>query len=221
MIKNILITFLFLTCFLKLSFSVSNSDNKKIENLLKQIEKKMEEVKNFQAEITQTIYSNMTKETEETKGIIYFQSPDLIKIDYSIPSKEIVFLNGKTCYLYIEETNQVLKKIISDEEKSLFKEQFFFPNFDKIKKNYKIFFKDKKDKKNFNLEMVPLKSTNSFFAKIKMSVDKNSFMLTKIIIQDFFENKTTLTLSNLQPNIEISKNIFEWKIPEGASVIEQ
>ena len=173
-------------------------------------------IKTFKA-----ITSNITIKSVSSKGVSNGSKSGTI----SYKNKKYLLKQGKTevicdgAKVYNFDGNNTITVTGAEEAESLLSPQKLFSNFYDKDFTYKLI---SSVGTAYQIELTPTDSRKSF-SKVLLFVDKAKNMFTKVNILDKGNNKTEISLSNLNTNAAVSDVIFVFnksKYPTGVEVLD-
>ena len=162
------------------------------------------------AEFSQITVDGNDEVVEESRGRMYFQSPDLIRWDYLEPFPQVIVADGEQLWHYDESLEQVTVRPQPAPGDS---PMLVLTRPELLEKFYRILPSDRPDQLRFE----PLADQ----AEIEMA--RLTFRDGKPATLDLFDpfgQSTRLTLTNIERSPEIDASVFEFEVPEGADVLE-
>ena len=167
-------------------------------------------LESLSAEFSQITVDGNDEVVEESRGRMYFQSPDLIRWDYLEPFPQVIVADGEQLWHYDESLEQVTVRPQPAPGDS---PMLVLTRPELLEKFYRILPSDRPDQLRFE----PLADQ----AEIEMA--RLTFRDGKPATLDLFDpfgQSTRLTLTNIERNPEIDPAVFEFEVPEGADVLE-
>ncbi|SDN69741.1 outer membrane lipoprotein carrier protein [Desulfonauticus submarinus] len=186
-------------------------------DILDKMQAKYEQINSFQAEFYQTLTNAATKEQEVRKGIIYYQKPGLILWEVLSPDPEKLVVGEKFVWDYFPEENTVYKyrreQILTS--KTMLK---FISGKANVKEDFVPEFQGKQ-KDGLKFKLVPKKPEPSLVLAY-VWIDKDSYLLNRVMLIDFFGNGNELSIVNTKINQEFNPNLFRFKVKKDMEVID-
>ncbi len=192
-----------------LNFSFGFADN------LDTIENVINKAKSIKAEFTQISKIKGFEEESKFDGYLYISKPDKIKIEYTSPEKNIIFVENNKVIIYNPKDKQAMVSQLSNQfivvklfniiaSNESFKKLFNIINEEKNNKEISITLEPKNDKQ--------LKS-------VKLTFLNKSYKLKRIKIVDKEENQIIVNFKKFE---FINKKLpLEFKLPEGVQIFYQ
>lgn len=207
--------FVFFSFFYFISFSVGVNS----EYILNKIENKFEKIKNFKAKITEIFEYKLILKKEVLSGTLIYKKPNKLKITYTLPNEQLLLIDGKFFWLYIKENNQLFKYSLTYKDKILLAGRFI-ANIEEFKTLYHISLVSE-DKNFFYLNFNLKKQEKNYPNQIEITTDKKTWLITKCVYIDSYNNQITILFEDITLNIKIPQNFFEFEIPEGTNITFQ
>lgn len=182
------------------------------------IQKRYESARTFKAKFFQKSYIKMMDQVQEAKGDVLIKKPGKMRWTYRAPDPQTLVTNNKTLWLYVPEDNQVIKTSV----KNIYSSNtpaLFLAGQGKLKETFDIL-SVKQDNNRIVAELVPKKKEQGL-ARLVLYVDRENYQIIGSSVYDKLGNKTEMIFMNIQVNMDIPEDVFEFKIPEGAFVIDQ
>ncbi|HAM39474.1 MAG TPA: hypothetical protein DCP53_08805 [Elusimicrobia bacterium] len=190
-----------------------------IDDVLRKMEKADSELTDLSFSLIQEVFITITQEKSSITGNAVFKKPDLFKIEYAKPEKQIIVCDGKKIFFYQKEFNQVMIedwKSLSDKgnfPKGIYD---FSSTIADLRKKYDIsLIKD--EGKNYIISLV-LKEKQMQNMVINLWVSKENYLIEKTEIKTDTV-VSTVSMSDIKINKGIKDSVFKFKIPKGASII--
>lgn len=203
MYKFILIFLLPLTAFAQAFKAVKDTSA-----LKQKIESMSKATSSIESDFTQEKNLAMLSEKIISKGHFAFKKDNLLRWEYSTPSKYLIVINKdkvmikdeKKTSKYDMNSNKVFKEIndimVSSVQGTIFKSRKFKTNYFENDKFYK-------------LELIPQdKNMKDTFKKINLYFDKSVTSVAKMEMVEASEDVTLLDFSNKKLNAPIADNLF-------------
>jgi outer membrane lipoprotein carrier protein len=185
------------------------------DELALKIESKYDSLKtlfiSFQEEIKSQDFSTLRK----FKGKMYLKNPNKFRIE--MPSQTVVS-DGEYIWVYSKENKQVTKNR-TDKSKNLFMPNDYLFNFRK-NYNYNLDGEKKIAGKNCYKMVYTSKTEGEFFTRITVFFDKETLLAQRIEYQDLNDNFTTLSFSQIKPDVGIADSKFVFIPPAGVELVD-
>lgn len=194
-----------------LGFSQSFKVVKDTTVLKQKIEAMSKATVSIEADFVQEKNLSMLSEKVISKGHFVFKKENLLRWEYSSPSKYLIVINKEKVMIkdekkttkYDMNSNKVFKEIndimLSCVQGTIFKSNKFKTNYFENEKGYK-------------LELIPqVKNMKETFKKINLYFDKTVTSVAKMEMVENNEDLTSLDFTNKKINAAVSETIFTVK----------
>ena len=192
-----------------------------VSDVVKSIRKTYAELESYQANFQIVTDKDGRKVTQS--GVIKFKSSDKLLMEFSNPARQKIVSNGEMMWVYIPSLNVVA-------EQDLMSESGIFtsgsePGLARLfnKYHYRFASKEEPEQMPDGSRMYTLilkqKETRSGYRIIKLWVTEN-FFIVKAEGETSTGKKVSITLSNIQTNVDLPNGIFKFEIPATARVIK-
>lgn len=191
------------------------SDDKANE-IIKEVKKKYDDIKTFNAEFTQTFHWILADNVHQQQGKIWLKGKEKFKIE---TEDQIIVSNGKTIWTYSRFNNQVIIDNIdkSGQEIRLPKDIFF-----KYSEQYEPTYFQSETIFDQECHVVELnaKTEDIFIKYMKIWISKKILIPIKILQVDLNKNENTYALKNIQLNKSMPDDFFVYEIPDSVEIID-
>ncbi len=214
----------FLLYLLTLMFiaTTANGDEILVNRIVEKVQANYEKANDFHASFTQEAMVRALNKVEHGDGKVWFKKPGKMRWDYRKPNREYIISDGEKIWFYKPEEGQVivstLKEAVDTPGAASFlsglgnlKEQFEakFPEDSQIDEDG-----------NYLIELTPKDEKEDESNKIKVVVDKRSYLISGAYLYDPFGNVTRLKFQDVKINGGVPDSLFNFEIPEGVDVIK-
>ena len=196
------------------------SEEQDLDSVIDGVQKKYEQIDNFQAVFTQESEIKALNKTQLAEGEVWFKKPGKMRWNYNTPKKDQIVSDGKTLWFYDEEEQQVIETPLNQVSETQ-STTTLLSGLGKIKKLFDASFAEPDNHSpngEYMVDLVP--KGDEEYNKVTISVDKNDMMVNKIFLHDPLGNLTTVKLADIKTNNGVSDSLFEFKTPEGAEVVK-
>ncbi len=186
------------------------------DDTLAKIQQQYETIRSFQAEFTQELRVAASRESEEREGLLFYQHPGRIRWETVSPEKELLVVGPEVVWNYFEEEevaysyaaedvlgSATVLRILSGQARL---DEDFVTEEDLIE--------------NDTLRVIRLRPRNPEPSLVEATVwiDPDTFLLHSILALDFYGNTNQVTLNNLQLNLDLDPELFEFTPPDGVAI---
>ncbi len=183
--------------------------------VIDRLQKKYESTTDISARFIQETSIPGDTEIVKASGRVYFKRPYLMRWDYEKPDKQLIVTSGTRVYVYEIEANQV--SVISRKQflSTKISKAFFFGKGD-IRRDFKVI-GCSLTKEGWVLRLEP-KEPIPQLKSLKLTVDKNTFLVKKTEIEDQMGSRTVIYFNDIKVNQGISPELFHFVPPKGVEI---
>ncbi|MEX1000414.1 MAG: outer membrane lipoprotein chaperone LolA, partial [Thermodesulfobacteriota bacterium] len=87
----------------------SSAQEKNLDSVIDGIQKKYEQINNFQAFFTQESEVKALDKVQKAQGEVWFKKPGKMRWNYDTPNKDQIVSDGKTLWFYDQDEEQVIE----------------------------------------------------------------------------------------------------------------
>lgn len=188
------------------------------------IQQRYEVLKTFQADFIQELTNVASGQTEVRKGRIWFRQPSKVRWETTTPEQELLVVGPEYAWDYIEDDKLAIKYSVVSllDSKTILR---FISGQANLKEDFiiKTEWKDadvvrQKWGKGFVvLQLVP-KEAEPGMVLAYIGVEPDTGLLRQVMIVDFYGNGNELRLSNVDIDVDISADMFDFVPPEGTQI---
>ena len=161
-----------------------------VSEITSSIQARYEDIKTFCADFTQDNFSRALDETESVTGRVYFEKPGKMRWEYD--NKEKIISDGKLIWLYQPDLGQIIESTVEGTTPNLAMD--FLSGAGSLDEDFHIKIVSTHGMIT-RLALTPKKAMSNL-KTLFIDVSKD-FLLVKTIVIDPFDNKTTVTFSNI------------------------
>jgi outer membrane lipoprotein carrier protein len=190
--------------------------------ITRQIQKQYQSIASFTADFNQELVNAGSKEHERLSGKIAFSQPGLIRWETVKPEKELLIVARDFVWDYFADENTAYKYPVEDilSSKTMLK---FLSGKANLAEDFLV--SEEKDSQAKEQGMVKLrlvpKEAEPGLVLAQAWVDGKTFLLRRIILQDFYGNTNDLTLNDIAINAQLPKGAFDFTAPKGVDIQDQ
>lgn len=181
------------------------------------IQERYESVHTITARFVQNSFVKLMNRTQKAEGTVQIKKPGKMKWVYKAPDPQILVSNGKVLWLYVPEDFQVTKvpvqSVYSSNTPAL-----FLAGKGKLMETFDVIQVDR-DENETSVVLVP-KQEDSNLDRLILHVDNKNYQIIGSTVYDKLGNKTNIRFSEIQVNLDIPEQTFEFKIPEGVELLD-
>jgi chaperone LolA len=175
-------------------------------------------VSSVTATFEQTYHGPGVEQTEA--GVLFMKKPGLMRWEYREPERKLFVADGRNSYLYAPEDRQVLVSRLSADELRSTPLQFLLGR-GRIMESFVASWESELKPRvegTVLLRLAP-RTPEPSYAYVVLECDESTYDLRRIVIREATGNTSEFLLTNLQTNVRIDDNKFQFRIPKGVEVI--
>ena len=182
------------------------------DDIIKKIQKKYDNIDNFYAEFIQKEIFGLTQTVNEVRGKLYIKKG----VKYLVVTEDqMICTDGETVWTYSKLTNQVLIDYFKKDKGSFLPKDMLF----KYPKNcFAAIMEENKDA--YVMKLDPKDETIGFVKTMKLTVDKESYEISRIEYTDFNDNNGIFEILKMDTETRLSDDLFVYKVKEGMDVVD-
>jgi len=199
--------------------SQSHADEMTLETLILKIQDVYEKTDDFTSSFSQETTIKSLKKTERESGVVYFKKPRKMRWVYSKPKSKELVIGPRKAWLYIAEDRLAY---VQDSEGLLRSKVTikFMSGIGKLAEDFDIRYAEPGKKEGpYRLELKP-KAYVEGIEKLFMTVNRENYQITSVLLTDVYGNVTKTTFSNTEFNRNLPDSLFTFKPPAGVDVID-
>jgi outer membrane lipoprotein carrier protein len=181
---------------------------------VEQLEDFVRDVKTGQASFTQTVTSPDGARTKKSSGRFEFSRPNRFRFTYAKPFEQAIVADGNKVWIYDADLNQVssrkLEKALGGTPAAILAGGSLAKDFDLAAQP---------DKDGLSWVLATPKASETAFQSVRIGFRGKT--LAGIEIVDSFGQRSHLQFSQFEANPALKADLFQFKVPPGADVIEQ
>jgi outer membrane lipoprotein-sorting protein len=202
----ILFAVIYETVFSQNGQSLNESEKAVFEQKMIEQSKK---INTLQCDFVQEKTSTLVAEKAVAKGILRYQSPAMLRWEYTGPVPSMLILNRKNAVLFDKngkrQGNTNALKQLGDIIISMI-------NGDGLRQNKQFSTAVFESEKDFIVVLTPIqKRLKDYYKSIELKLDRSTFLASEIVMNEKSGDKTVIILNNTELNEEIDINKFAVK----------
>lgn len=171
------------------------------------------DLRNLHADFYQTEYDEQHHEVRQSQGTFYLQRPGKFRWEYQNPYMQTIISDGTNVWFYDHDLAQVTVKPYNNALTN--SPALLLSTNAKLSDNFQIIEKDMRDNLNW-IELRPQKP-EAGFSKIEIGLMGKDLLAMELL--DNFNQLTKLKFSNLQRNMSLTPNIFQFIPPPDVDIL--
>ena len=185
------------------------------EQIVKKVEDNFNKSGAMSIDFKEIYQWKLTGEEHTTNGNLVMQGQDKFRVS---TDDQIIVSNGSTLWTFSKPSNRVVVDKLKKNDNTLLPRKIFL----EYTEDYRVFSDGSESLSG--TECWVLKFTDEkgdkLFPKVRVWIDKHTFMPGKIEQWDLSGNVTIFIIKKIKTGITVSKNEFYFKTPEGAELID-
>ncbi|MCA1772074.1 MAG: outer membrane lipoprotein chaperone LolA [Halomonas sp.] len=176
---------------------------------------RLDPLESYQASFEQQILDGSGERLQDARGEMWLSRPGMLRWEVEAPYMQTVVSDGDDVYLYDPDLEQVTVQAL-DERVTHTPALLLSGRVSELTESYDVEYEEDSGDDVFTL--VPT-SADTLFEQLQMTFDGD--MLTELWMTDSTGQRTAITFSNAERNVDIDDERFEFDIPDGADVIRE
>ena len=187
-----------------------------IDDIIEEIQERYEDLQNLSAEFVQSEHFKLTGSKNETRGKIYVKNG----VKYRLETEDrTIVTDGESVWTYSIFNNQVLIDRAKKNDGSLLPRDLLF----KYPREYYASLLDEvvyNDNDHYIVKLDPKEETHGYVKTMKIWVNCDSYLISKIEYTDFNDNTSTFAIQKIDIEKILPDSFFNFQIPEGVEVVD-
>ena len=198
----------------------SESDQNKLK-VLEAVENKYAQIQTFQSQVQKTVILKVLQRETVHTGRLRIKKPGRLRMDFKSPVKSILLINNDgTWHTQYPDTPEFDDKIrvVKTKTKSVLQTALLsILEGGEILKHFNLSKSEKKDSSHI-FKLTPKKEVDILH---QLEVEVNAlFFVTRVTYWDELQNQTTLKFHQISVNQNIEDDVFQFKKPPKAEIVE-
>ncbi len=178
-----------------------------------ELERFASELKNFQADFTQTVISQDGRIQDRTEGQVWLQTPDKLRWVYGGEFPELIVADGHNIWIYDESLEQVTVKPQSEDTAD--SPLMLLTDVSHLDEQFKVTEAGDVD----DVLLLELRSLDpeAEFERLLLGLDGNGIRM--MTMEDAFGQRTEIQFTNTSKNTAVDEQLFSFEPPEGTDLV--
>lgn len=197
--------------------AVSGQSRPPAADFARTLQEKYERVKDFTADFTHTYEGGVLKRKSTERGTVQIKKPGRMRWEYTAPEKKTFVSDGVKIYSYVPADKQVIVSDVpaADEATTAV---LFLAGKGNLLRDFNLSYVDSALPGAVALRMDPRQKQRDYDWLI-VTVDPATMQIRGLTAADQQGGRSTFTFTNYRENTGLADNVFAFKIPRGADVI--
>jgi len=186
-----------------------------VQQVNEQLRHRYEMIDDAVVQFEQHVKLGFSNIEQNFSGVLKMRKPKCYRIE---SEHQVITTDGTTVWAYSQANKQVIIDNYKENGNSISPEQFML----NLPANYYASLSGSEKKSagtTLILKLIP-KDDRSFIKTVKLYVEANSWMVSKIIITDVNETETIYIVKDIKLNTNLKDKTFTFDTPPGAEVVD-
>jgi len=181
------------------------------------LQKKYDGVKDFTADFTHTYEGGVLKRKSTERGTVQIKKPGRMRWEYTAPEKKTFVSDGRMIYSYVPADKQVIRSPVPDADTAT-TAVLFLVGKGNLVRDFDVSYAETAIPGAVALRLDPRQKQNDYDWLIVV-VDRQTLQIRALTAADQQGGRSTFEFANYRENTGVADNVFAFKIPRGADVI--
>lgn len=195
---------------------IAVSSAQSVDDIVEEMQERYEDLENLSAEFKQVEHFQLTGSKNETSGKIYVKNG----IQYRLETEDrVIVTDGVTVWTYSMFNNQILIDRVKKNDASVLPRDLLF----KYPRDYYASLlktEEYENEEHHILKLDPKEDTHGYIKSMKIWINSDTYLISKIEYIDFNENTSTFAIQKIDIKKDLKDSFFKFKIPEGVEVVD-
>ncbi len=201
------------TLLLLILFTVQYIFAIELREILDKTTEKYNKINDFYAEFTQVMCDELSGTCQLYEGKIFFKRPNFFRMEIGDPP-QIYVGDSSSLWIYMPEKKRAIRQSLGQIPVQI-SPDVFLKDYDK---RFNVEFIGEENK-IVQIALIPKQKTD-VYSKIIVDIHKSKHDIKAITIRDQAGQENKFTFDKIEMNKKLSKELFEFKPPEGTQVDE-
>jgi chaperone LolA len=195
---------------------IAASSAQSVDDIVEEIQERYEGLENLSAEFKQVEFFQLTGSKNETTGKIYVKNGTQYRLE---TEDRIIVTDGVTVWTYSMFNNQILIDRVKKNDVSVLPRDLLF----KYPRDYYaslLSTEDYEDEEHYVLKLDPKEEIHGYIKSMKIWVNSDSYLISKIEYTDFNENTSIFAIRKIDIKKDLQESLFKFEIPEGVETVD-
>jgi outer membrane lipoprotein carrier protein len=181
------------------------------------LQQKYDGVKDFTADFTHTYEGGVLKRKSIERGTVQIKKPGRMRWEYTAPEKKTFVSDGRMIYSYVPADKQVIRSPVPDGDTAT-TAVLFLVGKGNLVRDFDVSYAETAIAGAVALRLDPRQKQNDYDWLIVV-VDRATLQIRALTAADQQGGRSTFAFTNYRENTGVADNVFAFKIPRGADVI--
>jgi outer membrane lipoprotein carrier protein len=185
-----------------------------VDEVVLAVEKHYQQLTDLNAKVSQKNHLKALGRTQQYEGVLWIKIPGKLRLEYT--TGQLILISDKNALFYSKKSEQVIKKNFSDFAQMNIPVAFLL-GAAHIHDDFEI--RQTGQKSPYTFELLPRRA-GAAMKKLSIQADETG-RVRLMIIFDKSGNNTEISFSDIQEGTGIGDQLFVFRAPKGAEIIEQ
>lgn len=181
------------------------------------LQQKYDTVKDFSADFTHTYEGGVLKRKSTERGKVQVKKPGRMRWEYTSPEKKTFVSDGRMIYSYIPADKQVIRSAVPTDDEAT-TAVLFLAGKGNLTRDFNVSYVEGGAADTWTLRLDP-KLKQRDYDWLVVEVDRASLQIRGLTAADRQAGRSTFRFRAYRENTGVADNVFVFKIPRGADVI--
>lgn len=185
-------------------------------DIIKNVQKKYKKVNVLMADFRQINRYKIAEIESEVFGSIWITQDNKFRL---ATEDQFIVSDSENLWRYNKLENQVLIDYAQKSQQDIFLNNFLFQISDYYQSQL-LNVNEEGKSTIYEMKLIPNDRENSFFEYIKVWLEKNSWLLKKVLYVDVNGNEVEYEIEKIELNPSVRQEVFTFEVPEGTEVVD-
>ena len=187
------------------------------QTLAAAIQRHYEQIRDFRADFTHTYEGGVLRKKTVERGQMAIRKPGRMRWTYTSPEPKVFVSDGVKLYSYVPADKQVIRSRMPDTDEAT-TAVMFLAGKGNLVRDFDVTYADAAGPDRVGLKLNPRQKQRDNDWLIVV-IDRTTLQIRALTAADQQGGRSTFEFSNYRENTGVADNVFAFKIPRGADVI--
>jgi outer membrane lipoprotein carrier protein len=185
------------------------------QNVVQNVQRTYQRIDDAVIRYEQVVLFPVTRTEQTFRGVVYMKKPDYYRIE---SEQQTVVTDGETIWSYNPFTDQIIIDRFRPDEQMFTPDRFLL----NVPDDFYTTVGERETVEGRTLILVRLvpKSDHQFVRSMRLWIDESEWIVRRAEVIDLNENRTTYIVTDIQLNPGLDRDLFEYRPPEDAEIID-
>lgn len=202
------------------SLRAAHAADPDVDSILKKMEEAGKKFTTLQADFRQERTYALFDEKRASTGTIFYKKPGAMLWKYDPPDNTVISIKGRRAVMYLPDIKQAHKISLASDRKTESLLIGFGNTAEEITRNFTVA-SAPGEKGHYTLDLTPkADELASQFQRLRLVIGEKNWLPVRSERFERGGDKTVFSFSNFKVGLDLKDEIFDFKIPQGAEVVE-